>query len=229
MATYLGRLKAGALILIIFSAILLVALLYFTEPGGLHPSNPNPDFLYPRPVVELALSCGGGLTKVTGNSSLECPLRRDLDLIVKLSNNSSEPSEESDFAAGVLLVFDGGVVESYELDGFSGIIGADEEGKIIKPAGSTIIELFTEKLKPGESKEARVKLRVTSNASLKIAYRGWIIDEDDVVVNPVSKAEEHYIARYPPENTLTNPPDSRWAGENFLKYKTYEAVVTWIR
>ncbi|MCX8187903.1 MAG: hypothetical protein N3F65_04760, partial [Nitrososphaeria archaeon] len=74
--------------------------------------------------------------------------------------------------------------------------------------------------------EAELQLfREDESSCIQVSYRGWIMDEDDLVLEPISGAKEHYIARYPPEEYPDNPPDSRWAGKDFLKYKVYEVIV----
>ena len=220
--------KPGILILAGVSALLL-AVLFLTGPIGLRFVKPAPDNVHPSPLVEVFLKCGDNFTKITGNASLSCPFREKVELRIRLINNGSEPSAKKDFAAGVLLFFKGAVIQGYDLGGFRGVIGADERGELVSPVGSRIVELFAEELGPWKSMEARVRIRTISGENLTIRYRGWIMDEDDPVSNPVTNKEEPYIARYPPEDPVTNPPDTRWAGENFLRYKTYVVQVAWIR
>ncbi|MEM2846981.1 MAG: hypothetical protein QW624_05075 [Nitrososphaerota archaeon] len=95
---------------------------------------------------------------------------------------------------------------------------------------SSIVELFADKIGPWQSISAVLHV-VAENKSdcVLIAYRGWIIDEDDVVVEPISGSKEHYIARFPAEEYPDNPPDSRWAGKDFMKYKLHEASICFKR
>ncbi|MDW8021962.1 MAG: hypothetical protein RMI78_04965 [Nitrososphaerota archaeon] len=160
------------------------------------------------------------------NTSLEKPLPRSFRLIIRLINNSSEPSLRGDFAAGALVVLRGVRVEGYRLGGFVGAIGISENGSITSPVNSNMVEFFAEKLDPWQSIEAELQLfREDESSCIQVSYRGWIMDEDDLVLEPISGAREHYIARYPPEEYPDNPPDSRWAGKDFLKYKVYEVIV----
>jgi len=183
---------------------------------------PRPDAIYPRPVVELSLRQDDEVMSRRNASGA-------IKLAVRLSNNGSERSVRGAFAAGVLVVLRGARVEDYELGGFSGIIGVSEGGDIINPVNSSIVELFADKIGPWQSISAVLHV-VAENGSdcVLIAYRGWIIDEDDVV-EPISGAKEHYIARFPAEEYPDNPPDSRWAGKDFMKYKLHEANICFSR
>jgi len=217
------RLRAGPLLLLLFTIMLIVFLAYrgLFENFELFP--PSPDAVYPRPVVELfsrqdyEVASGGNAPGV-------------IKLTIRLSNNGSEPSIRGAFAAGVLVVLKGARVDGYDLGEFSGIIGVSEDGSIINPVNSSIVELFADKIGPWQSISAVLHV-VAENKSdcVLIAYRGWIIDEDDVVVEPISGAKEHYIARFPAEEYPDNPPDSRWAGKDFMKYKLHEASICFKR
>ncbi len=212
--------------LILLTLVLAGFLVYRVgfEGFGLFP--PRPDSIHPRPVVELFFEHEGGLTAVRDNTSLDGLIPESFKLVVRLSNNSSEPSVRGDFAAGVFLALKGAKVESYKLRGFIGVIGISDNGSIRSPINSSMLELFAERLDPWQSIEAELYLvREMKSNCVRIAYRGWIVDEDDLVLEPVSKTKEHYIARYPPEEYPDNPPDSRWAGRDFLKYRVYQAAI----
>lgn len=222
------RLHAGSLLLLLITVILVIFLLHrgwFDDT--LFP--PRPDAIYPRPIVELYLRQNGEFV-FAGNVLTMESAQDDVKLIVKLRNNSSEPSIRGTFAAGVLVVLRGAKVEDYELGGFSGIIGVNEDGDIINVMNSSIVEFFVDKIDPWQSIAAELHIVVEDGSDcILIAYRGWIIDEDDVVVEPISDIREHYIARFPVEEYLDNPPDSRWAGRNFMRYKLHNATICFNR
>jgi len=216
------RIRVDLALLILLTVLLAFSLVYVLKPSEFRYWFSNPDYVHPRPVVELAARCESEVLVVVGNRSISCPYNRSLDLKIKLVNNSSEPSAREDFAAGFLIILSGARVGGLKLGSFDGVIGIGEGGQLIDPINSTMLEFFTKSLEPWESKSAEISLvRDPSASCIEIAYRGWIIDEDDVVRNPVSGDKERYIARFPPENELTNPPDSRWAGKEFLRYETY--------
>ena len=220
------RLGAGFILLVLLTLVLAGFLVYRVGLEGFGLFSPRPDSIHPKPVVELFLGHEGELTAVHDNTSLDKPLPESFKLIVKLSNNSSEPSMRGDFAAGVFLALKGAEVKDCRLHGFTNVIGVSENGSIGSPINSSMLELFAEKLGPWQSIEAELYLlRDKGSSCVQIAYRGWIMDEDDLVLEPISKAREHYIARYPPEGYRDNPPDSRWAGKDFLKYKVYQATI----
>jgi len=189
----------------------------------------KPDGVHPNPVVELRIECANGsYIIVRGNSSrTPCTVKRVFQLIVILLNNGSEPSvRDVETASGAMIILDGGRITGYELEGFDSIIGVTEEGELVNPIGSRIIEVLSRHI-DGWAKKI-VKLNVTVNEATNMArirFRGWIIDEDDEVWNPVDEIREHYYARDPPEDPVKNPPDSRWSGKNFLRYETYSVWV----
>ena len=220
------RLRLDLVLLALLTILLILSLAYLFRPGEFRYAFSRPDSIYPRPVLRLAFPCKGEVMVVSGDYSISCPIPRSFMLRVTLINNSSEPSVKQDFAAGFLLVFEGARVGGLKLGGFDGAIGVNESGQLIDPINSTMLEFFTGSLGPWQSKTAEILLIKEANAKcVKIAYRGWIMDEDDVVRNPASGDKEPYTARYPPENPLTNPPDTRWAGKDFLKYETYEIEI----
>jgi len=220
------RLSVGFISLIIFTLMLAVFLIYRL---GFMMSFPRADSVYPRPVVELFLEHNGMLIPVRDDVLLGEPLSSDLKLIVRLSNNSSEPSLRGEFAAGVLLMLEGARVKGIEMRGFVGAIGVGEDGSVVSPVNASIVELFTDKLDPWSSVEARLNLhRGDGSDCVRLAYRGWIMDEDDRVLEPISGSEEPYIARYPPESYPDNPPDSRWAGQEFMRYSVYRVAVCYL-
>ena len=213
------RLKPGVVLLILLTALLIVFLAY--RIGLMVPPSPGADGVHPRPVVKLLIGYDGEALSISGNGSYAVRLPRDLSLTVRLSNEADEPSLVGELAAGVLLRFEGARVRSYELKGFRGAIGIGEGATLIDPVNASVVEFFSDELGARQSAEARLRLSVEGGRCLTIHYRGWIIDEDDRVRNPASGSEEYYIARYPPERYPDNPPDSRWAGEQFLKYRVY--------
>jgi len=220
------RLRPGIILLVLLTLVLAGFLAHRIWLEGFGSFSPRPDSIHPRPVVELFLEREGGLMTIRGNASLDKPLPESCKLIIKLSNNSSEPSVRRDFAAGVFLALEGAEVKGCRLRGFTDAIGVSEDCSIRSPINSTMIELFADELGPWQSIEAELHLlREKGSSCVLIAYRGWIMDEDDLVLEPVSKVREHYIARYPPEGYPDNPPDSRWAGKDFLKYEVYRVAI----
>lgn len=220
------RLSIGFILLVFLTLVLAGFLIHRV---GVELSSPRADLIYPRPVVELYLEHEGELTPIHDHILLEEPLSNSLKLIVRLSNNSSEPSLRGKFAAGVLLMFDGARVRGIELHGFMGSIGVSEDGSIISPVNASIVELFADKLDPWSSVEAELHLHKEGESDcIRIAYRGWIMDEDDRVLEPISGSEEPYIARYPPESYPDNPPDSRWAGRDFMRYAVYRVAICYL-
>ncbi len=216
------KMKIGLVLVLLLTFALLLFVVYRLSFEGVELFSPKPDLAYPKPVVELFLEREGKVMVISDDTSLGRPPLRHLGLILRLINNSSEPSIRGAFAAGVLVALSGARVEGYELGGFSGIIGASENGSIMSPINSSIVEFFVNKLDPWQSIEAKLHLIVENESDcVQIAYRGWIIDEDDVVIEPLSNAREHYIARFPQEEYPDNPPDSRWAGKDFMMYKVY--------
>jgi len=214
------RLSPAQFALILISLLILLSL----ASHGFFESlfSPKPDAIYPKPVVRLFVEGDDWVLAVRGNGSFMRELSDRLKLVVVLANNSSEPSLEDSFAAGVFFRFRGARVESYELNNFTSVIGIREGGELIDPINASMVEFFARKLPAWHSLSAEIiLLRDNGSRCIEIAYRGWIMDEDDMVLEPVSGVREHYIARDPPENYPENPPDSRWAGKDFLKYKTY--------
>jgi len=188
----------------------------------------RPDGVYPRPVVEVLIEFADGSTRGFREKQtlIEGCVKRSFKLKVKLINDSDEPSVERDMAAGILLVFDGARVDGYDLKGFENIMGVTMGGEIIDAEGARIVEIFSSHIGSGDVKEAYLELIADEEAEeIKISFRGWIMDEDDRVVEPVSGSKEPYYARYPRENLDDNPPDSRWAGRDFLRYRRYEIIV----
>lgn len=213
------RIKPGAVLLILLTALLVILLAY--RVVLLSPPSPEADGVHPRPIVKLLMRHDGEVLAISGNGSYEVGLPRELDLTVRLSNEADEPGLRGELAAGILLRFEGARIRSYELRGFRSAIGIGEGATIIDPVNATMVELFSDRLGAWQSAEAELRLSVEAEGCLTIYYRGWITDEDDMVHNPVSGSEEHYIARYPPERYPDNPPDSRWAGEEFQRYRVY--------
>ena len=218
------RLRLGKFILLAMTILMIYVLLVRGFPI-LMESLKRPDGIHPSPVVELQVECAdGSYMIVRGNGSrTSCAVKRAFQLVLILFNNSSEPSiRDVETASGAMILLEGGRVAGYELRGFDSIIGVTEEGELIDPIGSRIIEVFSRYV-DGWARKI-VKLNITVNEGVNVVqlrFRGWIIDEDDKVWNPVDKVKEYYCARDPPEDPIENPPDSRWGGRNFLKYKTY--------
>jgi len=218
------RLRLGKFILLAMTILMIYILLVKGFPV-LMESLKRPDGIHPNPVVELQIECAdGSYMIVRGNCSrTPCAVKRAFQLVLILFNNSSEPSvKDVETASGAMILLEGGRVAGYELRGFDSIIGVTEEGELIDPIGSRIIEVFSRHIDGWARKVVKLNITVDEDASVvKMSFRGWIMDEDDRVWNPVYKVKEHYYARDPPEDPIENPPDSRWAGRNFLKYKTY--------
>lgn len=209
------------LILLMLTLMIFIAFRLLLENAEFYP--PRSDFVHPRPFVKLFLEQEGEAKSVENGTLLERAPSGTFRFIIMLSNNSSEPSIRGAFAAGVLIVLRGARVKNYELSEFSGIIGVNEDGDIIDPINSSIVELFVNKLDTWQSAEAKLHIIVENRSDcILIAYRGWIIDEDDTVIEPTSNAREHYIARFPLEEYPDNPPDSRWAGRDFMRYRLHE-------
>jgi hypothetical protein len=222
----LMRLSVGFIMLITLTLVLAVFLIYRL---GFVLSFSRADSVYPRPVVELFLEYGDTLVPIRDSILLREPFPSDLKLIIRLSNNSSEPSLRDEFAAGVLLMLEGVRVKDIELRGFVGAIGVSKDGNIISPVNASSVELFVNKLDPWCFVEAELTLYGENKSGcVRLAYRGWIMDEDDRVLEPLTGSREPYIARYPPENYQDNPPDSRWAGRDFMKYAVYRAEVCYL-
>jgi hypothetical protein len=223
----LMRLGIGFILLVLLTLILAGFLIYRV---GFELSFPRADSIYPRPVVELFLERGGELISIHDDVLLEEPILNDFKIVVRLSNNSSEPGLRREFAAGALLMLEGARVKDYELRGFVGAIGVSENGSVVAPVNASIVELFADKLDPWRFVEAELHLhRENGSGCVRIAYRGWIMDEDDRVLEPTSGSKEPYIARCPPENYPDNPPDSRWAGRDFMRYAVYRAAICPLR
>ncbi len=210
-------LLASAFVLLVLSMLLIFQFTFSQGGDGVHP----------RPLVELAIKCAdGSWEKLNRSGVVGCRVEKNFKLIVRLVNLGEEPSVRGvDVAAGVLLVIDGGQVINYSLGGFDWAIGVAENLEITDVNGSRIIEIFSKSIGGRDLKEAYLEIEADDKtSSVKLSYRGWILDEDDKVVNP-SGEEEPYCARYPPENPVDNPPDSRWSGGEFMKYKTFDAIV----
>jgi len=219
------RLRLDLVLLIALTILLVLVLVYVAGPEVLRRAFSSPDNLHPKPVVRISIFCGGGVA-IVGDGSMSCPIDEPLDLLVELVNNSSEPSARRDFAAGFLLVLEGGRVARLRLGGFDGAIGIGGGGVLINPINSTMLEVFARYIGPWESRSSEVTVARDPGARcIKISYRGWIVDEDDFVWNPATGERELYIARFPPEDASANPPDSRWAGEEFLRYRMYHVLV----
>ena len=218
------RLRLGKFILLAMTILMIYVLLVRGFPILLE-SLKRPDGIHPNPVVELRVECSdGSYMVVRGNGSrASCAVNRAFQLVLILFNNSSEPSiRDVETASGAMILLEGGRVAGYELMGFDSIIGVTEEGELIDPIGSRIIEVFSRHVDGWARKIVKLNITVDEGVSVvQLRFRGWIIDEDDKVWNPVDKVREHYYARDPPEDPIENPPDSRWGGRNFLKYKTY--------
>jgi len=187
------------------------------------------DEFYPRPIVEVELYCKNGKVRIVNNARINgCLNGTILEFSVKLVNNSSEPSLRGyDLSAGVLLMIDGGEIVEYNILDFKRIIGISGELEVTTPLNASVIEVFTDYISGGEAKQSNFKIKIEQSRGLvKISFRGWIIDEDKKVYNPVTEEEEYYVARYPVEGYEENPPDMRWAGREFIKYKVFVIEVT---
>ena len=218
------RLRIGKLILLATTILMFYVLLVNGFPA-LMEFFKRPDGIHPNPVLELRIRCADGSYMITkGNGSkTSCAVNRVFQLTMILLNNSSEPSiKDIETASGAIIMLDGGKVVEYRLEGFDSIVGVTEEGELINPIGSRIIEVLSKYIGGWDKKAVRLNITVDEDVDVvKVRFRGWIIDEDDKVWNPVDKVKEYYYARDPPEDPIRNPPDSRWCGRNFLKYKTY--------
>ncbi len=188
------------------------------------------DESYPRPIVEIELYCKNGQKiKTMENSRIEeCIEQETIEFNVKLINNSSEPSLKGyDLAAGILLVVEGGRFIDYDTNDFQQVIGISNDLEVTQPLNVTMIEAFSNYIMGKATKQAFFKVRIDpSTEVLKISFRGWIMDEDKKVYNPITEENEYYVARYPVEDYVENPPDTRWAGKEFLKYKVYTIELT---
>ncbi|MCL7383695.1 MAG: hypothetical protein LZ168_01030 [Thaumarchaeota archaeon] len=218
--------RARLILLIILTSILIYLLFSqnFTINIFIHE-----DEFFPRPIVEVELYCKNGKVKIVNNARIDgCLDGTILEFSVKLINNSSEPSLRGyDLSAGVLLIIDGGEIVEYNISDFKHIIGISSELEVTRPLNVCMVEVFTDYISGGEAKQSYFKIKIKENRGLvKISFRGWIIDEDKKVYNPVTEEEEHYVARYPFEDYEENPPDMRWAGREFIKYKVYVIEVT---
>lgn len=135
----------GKFILLAMTIIMLYILLVRGFPI-LMESLKRPDGIHPNPVVELQVECvDGAYMIVRGNGSrTSCAVKRAFQLVLILFNNSSEPSiKDVETASGAMILLEGGRVTGYELRGFENIIGVTEEGELIDPIGSRIIEVFS--------------------------------------------------------------------------------------
>lgn len=182
------------------------------------------DDIYPRPIVEVELYCKNGKIKSVNSRRIDgCLNGTILEFSIKLINNSSEPSLKGyDLSAGVLLIIDGGKIIQYNISDFQQIIGISNELEVTAPLDASMIEVFANYIGGGETKQSHFKVEIEPGRDLiKISFRGWIIDEDKKVYNPVTEEEEYYVTRYPIEDYEENPPDLRWAGKEFLKYKVF--------
>lgn len=188
------------------------------------------DEFYPRPIVEIELYCGNGRKiKIMENGKIEeCINQETVEFNVRLINNSSEPSLKGyDLAAGILLVVEGGRFIDYDTRDFQRVIGISNDLEVTRPFNVTMVEAFSDYVMGKATKQAFFKVRIDPNIEvLKISFRGWIMDEDKKVYNPITEESEYYVARYPVEDFVDNPPDMRWAGKEFLKYKVYTIELT---
>jgi len=216
-------------VMLLAMTILMIYVLLVNGLPGIMEFFKRPDGVYPNPVIELKIECADGsyVTVRENISRIPCMVKRVFQLIVILLNNSSEPSvRDVETASGVMIILDGGRVIGYELGEFDTIIGISGESELVDPIDSRIIEFFSRHIDGWAKKAAKLSIAVNDDANtVQIRFRGWIIDEDDEVWNPVDEVKEHYYARDPPEDPLENPPDSRWSGRNFLKYKTYSVWI----
>ena len=184
-----------------------------------------PDETYPRPIIDIELHCGGEVRDLARIDNVECP-REPLTLKITLKNNSTEASQNELIASGIMLKIQGGYIAEINEGDFLKVIGLTSRGEITEYMGAEIIEAFGGKINPWETKKITITINPYRNTSkIILEYRAWIIDEDDKTTNPATGQEENYIARYPREHPEKNPPDSRWAGENFLKYKTTRKTI----
>ena len=201
-------------------------LIYILLQGGLTELLRQPDGVHPRPLVELTVSCGGEIQTVEPGDVVECgdpPIKIHLKLI----NNSGEPSLDDLLASGVMMLVRNGYVLEVKLGDFLEVIGLNEDAEIIDHIGASIIEVFGGRIGPWEAKEMEATIEPRRDLEeITIEYRAWIIDEDDTATNPTTGEQENYVARYPPEHPTMNPPDSRWAGKEFLKYKTAQITIS---
>ena len=217
-------LRRGVFIFLMFALMLLILFILFVFQSSFSRSG---DGVHPEPFVEIVIQCvDGSWERVNGSGVVNCQVGRRFRVIVKLINLGDEPSPEGiDTAAGVLLAFDGGRVANYSLGDFDWAIGVAENLEVTEVNGSRIIELFSKSIKGRDMKIAYFDIDVDEKAAnVKLSYRGWILDEDDKVLNPLGE-KEPYCARYPPEDPVDNPPDSRWSGKEFMKYKTFKIII----
>ncbi|MEM1584095.1 MAG: hypothetical protein QXF28_04310 [Nitrososphaerota archaeon] len=218
--------KTRIILLLLITSILLYLLLSQNFPTSLFI---HEDEIYPRPVVEIDLYCKKGVVKIMTDGRIDgCLDGRILELSIKLINNSSEASLRGyDLSAGLLLIIEGGKIIEYDIREFNYIIGISEELELTTPINSRMVEAFADYIRGGEVKQTYLKIEVNSDEDVvKISFRGWIVDEDKKIYNPVIREEEHYVARYPMEEYEGNPPDTRWAGKEFLKYKVYTVEIS---
>lgn len=209
------------MLLIIFTIILLYILI-----------SQNSSFVedesYPKPIVILEIHCKNGETvRILDEEIIEDCIDDNLRVDVILLNNSSEPSRRRyELACGVLLVFRGAKLLEYDIKDFQFIIGVSENSEIIEPLNSSIVEIYSNEIGGLGVKRANLIIKLDPEVEkVEIFFRGWIVDEDKKVFNPVDREEEFYVARYPPENITDNPPDTRWAGREFLRYKMFRLEV----
>ncbi|RLG09537.1 MAG: hypothetical protein DRN64_03830, partial [Thaumarchaeota archaeon] len=99
------RIKPGAVLLILLTALLVILLAY--RVVLLSPPSPEADGVHPRPLVKLLVRHDGEVLAISGNGCYEVGLPRELDLTVRLSNEADEPGRRGELAAGILLRFEG--------------------------------------------------------------------------------------------------------------------------
>lgn len=214
-------------ILLIFFTVVLIYLLVSQDSSQLV------DELYPKPIIILEIMCKDDeMVKISEDSIVEnCVDDDELNFNIILINNSSEPGPKGyELASGVLLVLKGAKFIQYRIESFQHIIGVSDSFEIIDPLNSSIIEIFSSEVYGYDVKRAYFTVRLDPEAEkIEIYFRGWIMDEDKKVFNPVDREEEPYIARFPKEDVVDNPPDTRWAGREFLRYKMFKVDVWRVR
>lgn len=210
---------------ILLTFLTLIFLYFLFSQDFLTELSTHEDEIYPRPIVVLEVYCKDyTILRVMENKRIEeCINQESVAFIVKLINNSSEPSLKGyDLAGGILLILDGGRFVDYDVGDFQHIIGISDDLEITQPFNVTMIEVFSSYIMGKATKQAFFKVRIDPKIPvLRISFRGWIIDEDKRIVNPITEENEYYVARYPIEDYVENPPDMRWAGKEFLRYRVY--------
>jgi len=221
----LGRGRVFRVCVLVCLVVLLAALAAFF--GFQLLSLKRGDGVHPRPVVKILVECSdGGWESINGSGVVGCEVHRRFRLAARLTNEGGESGLKGvDTASGILLALKGGKFDKLSIGNFDWAIGVNETAGVVNPNGSRIVEVFSKYMGGHEFREAYFDIKVDEGVeSVKLYYRGWILDEDDEVIAPNGE-KQPYCARYPPENTVDNPPDLRWVGEEFMKYKTFEITI----